>query len=158
KEPYGYLAGFGIARDTTATISDWGDDSGAVVAAMHAALDDAQIAAADVDAIYASANSSVRADRVEGRAIRALFGDVPVVATKGIFGEYAGAGSLQLAAALLAVRDQTLHKSVGFEQPDPELNISANGERRKANVRNVLVNSISAGGGVVCAVVSKEPA
>ena len=158
KEPYGYLAGFGMARDTTATISDWGDDAGAVAAAMRAALDDAEIAPGDVDAVYASATSSVRADRVEARAVRALFGDVPVVATKGIFGEYAGAGSLQLAAALLAIRDQTLHKSVGFEQVDPELGIRATANRQPSTVNHVLVNSISAGGGIVCAVVSKEPA
>jgi 3-oxoacyl-[acyl-carrier-protein] synthase II len=160
KEPYGYFSGFGIARDTTATISDWGDDADAVVAAMRAALDDAEIVVSDVDAVYASANSSVRADRVEARAIRALFGDdvPPVVATKGIFGEYAGAGSLPLAAALLAVRDQTLHKSVGFEEVDPQLAVTANGQRRTANLQHVLVNSISAGGGIVCAVVSKEAA
>jgi 3-oxoacyl-[acyl-carrier-protein] synthase II len=158
KEPYGWLAGFGIARDTTATISDWGGDAGAVVAAMRAALDDAGIAPRDVDAVYASANSSIRADRVEARAIRALFGEVPVVATKGIFGEYAGAGSLQLAAALLAVRDSILHKSVGYEEPDPDLGLAANGQRRTANLNYVLVNSISAGGGIISAVVSKEPA
>ena len=160
KEPYGYLAGFGIARDTTASISDWGSDPNAVLTAMRAALDDAEIAASDVDAIYASANASLRADRLEARAIRALFGNnaPPVVATKGIFGEYAAAGGLQLAAALLAVRDQVLHKSVGFEQLDPQLDIAANRELRTANLRNVLVNSLSAGGGIVCAVVSREAA
>ena len=159
KAPYGWLAGFGIARDTTATISDWGEDANAVAAAMRAAIDDAGLAPDDIDAVYASANSSVRADRVEARAIRALFGDrVPVVATKGIFGEYAGAGSLQLAAALLAVRDQILHKSVGYEDPDPELGISPTDNRQPTTVNNVLVNSISAGGGIVCAVVSKEAA
>jgi hypothetical protein len=31
-------------------------------------------------------------------------------------------------------------------------------ESRPANLRNILVNSISAGGGVVCAVISKERA
>ncbi len=158
KEPYGYLAGFGIARDTTASISDWGDDANAVVAAMRAALDDAEITARDVDAIYASANSTVRGDRVEAKAIRILFGSdgPPIVATKGIFGEYAAAGGLQLAAALFALRHQTLHKSVGFEQVDPQLGITANGQRQTANLKHILVNSISAGGGIVCAVVSKE--
>jgi 3-oxoacyl-[acyl-carrier-protein] synthase II len=160
KEPYGFLAGFGIARDTTATISDWGEDENAVVAAMRAALDDAEIAAGDVDAVYASANATRRADRVEARAIQALFGDDPpsIVATKGIFGEYAGAGSLQLAAALIAVRDQTLHKSVGFEELDPDLQIRATVNRQPSTVRNLLINSISAGGGIVSAVVSKEAA
>jgi len=125
---------------------------------MRAALDDAEIAPTDIDAIYASANSSVRADRVEARAIRAFFGDVPVVATKGIFGEYAGAGSLQLAAALLAVRDQILHKSVGFEERDEQLGITPTANCQRSTVNHVLVNSISAGGGIVCAVVSKEAA
>ena len=160
KEPYGYFAGFGVARDTTASISDWGDDAGAVVTAMRAALDDAEIAASDIDAIYASANATLRADRVEARAIRALFGDnpPPVVATKGIFGEYAGAGSLQLAAALLAIRDQTLHKSVGFEEIDEQLGITPTDNRQPTTVNYVLVNSLSAGGGIVCAVLSREAA
>lgn len=158
KEPYGYLSGFGIARDTTASISDWGTDEKAVAAAMRAALDDAGIAPADVSAIYASANSGVRADRVEAHAIRTMFHNVPIVATKGIFGEYAGAGSLQLAAALLAVRDQALPKSTGFEQPDPDLGVLATRNSQPATVNHVLINSISAGGGIVCAVVSKEAA
>ena len=160
KEPYGYFAGFGVARDTTASLSDWGDDAGAVVTAMRAALDDAEIAASDIDAIYASANATLRADRVEARAIRALFGDnpPPVVATKGIFGEYAGAGSLQLAAALLAIRDQTLHKSVGFEEIDEQLGITPTDNRQPTTVNYVLVNSLSAGGGIVCAVLSREAA
>jgi 3-oxoacyl-[acyl-carrier-protein] synthase II len=160
REPYGWLAGFGIARDTTATISDWGDDAESVVAAMRAALDDAEIAPDDVDAIYASANAGLRADRVEARAIRAMFGNdaPPVVATKGVFGEYAGAGSLQLAAALLAIHDQTLHKSVGFEETDPDLGILATGNSEPATVNHILVNAISAGGGIICAVISKEAA
>jgi len=159
-EAYGYLAGFGIARDTTAKTSDWGDDADAVAGAMRAALDDAEISASEVNAIYASANSGVRADRVEARAIRAVFGNdaPPVVATKGIFGEYAAAGGLQLAAALIAVRDQTLHKSVGFEQVDPDLGLPATVNSQQSTVNHVLLNTISAGGGIVCAVVSKEAA
>ena len=80
------------------------------------------------------------------------------MATKGIFGEYAAAGGLQLAAALLAVRDQMLHQSVGFEELDPDLGIRATGNGQPATVRHVLVNSLSAGGGIVCAVISKEAA
>jgi len=126
---YGYLSGFGMARDTTASISDWGDDPGAVVTAMRAAIDDSELAVGDIDAIYASANGSKRGDDLERRAIRMLFGDSPppVVATKRVFGEYAAAGALQLVAALLALD----------------------------SYRNILINSVSAGGGIVCAVVSR---
>jgi len=63
-----------------------------------------------------------------------LFGaKIPeLVPTKHIFGEYAAGGALQLAAALVAI-DEGRHQ-------------------------NVLVNSISAGGGIVCAVITREAA
>jgi 3-oxoacyl-(acyl-carrier-protein) synthase len=133
RKPYGWLAGFGVSRDTTAPISDWGTDQNAVVTAMKAAMDDAEVE--HVDAVYASANGSRRGDELEARALQAMFGDAmpQVVTTKQVFGEYAAGGALQLVAALLAVEE------------NPEL-------------RHVLVNSLSAGGGIVCAVVSREAA
>ncbi|HEY4640102.1 MAG TPA: beta-ketoacyl synthase N-terminal-like domain-containing protein [Thermoanaerobaculia bacterium] len=155
---YAFFSGFGIARDTTASISDWGDDHGAVVTAMRAAIDDAEIAIGDVDAIYASANGSVRGDAVEGRAIETLFGErmPPVVATKGIFGEYAAGGALHLVSAIVAIDEQTLHASTGFESGD--FRFTPNRERRDCVLRHVLVNSVSAGGGIVCGVLSREAA
>lgn len=146
---YGFLSGFGIARDVTASISDWGDDPNAVVTAMRAAIDDAELAVDDIDAVYASANGTKRGDRVECLAIRQLFGGIPVVATKGYFGEYAAAGALQLVAALIALDEQMLHASCGFESDHLVR------ERRAMPLRNILVNSVSAGGGIVCAVVSR---
>lgn len=130
RKPYGYLAGFGIARDTTAPISDWGSDANAVIAAMNAALADADIG--NVDAIYASANGSKRGDEVEQRAFAERFHNTGIVTTKQIFGEYAAGGALPLVAALLAIDE--------------------------GQYENVLVNSISAGGGIVCAVVTREAA
>jgi 3-oxoacyl-(acyl-carrier-protein) synthase len=160
RQPYGWLAGFGIARDTTATISDWGTGDDQVVAAMQAAIDDAELTVADIDAIYASANGTKRGDLLEMRAIQRLFGGniPPVVATKGYFGEYAAGGGFDLAAALLAIRDQKLHASFGFEDADSEMRFTPVTAPRSANLRNILINSISAGGGVVCAVVSREGA
>jgi 3-oxoacyl-[acyl-carrier-protein] synthase II len=160
REPYGWIAGFGMARDTTATISDWGTDDAQVATAMRAAIDDAGIAISEVDAIYASANGTKRGDRLEMRAIQRLFGgDVPpVIATKGYFGEYAAGGGLQFAAALLAMRDQKLHASFGFDEADAEIRFSPVLDARPATLRNILINSISAGGGIVCAVIAKERA
>ena len=95
---------------------------------MRAAIEDAELDVKDIDAIYASANGSPKADALERRAIEKLFGNVSVVATKGIFGEYAAGGALQIAAALVALDE--------------------------GKARHVLVNSLSAGGGIVCAVLS----
>ena len=158
--PYGWIAGFGIARDTTATISDWGTGDAHVATAMQAAIDDAGISISEIDAVYASANGTKRGDLLEIRAVQRLFGDdvPPVVATKAYFGEYAAGGGLQLAAALLAMRDQKLHASFGFDEPDSHMRFAAVRESRPAKLRNILVNSISAGGGIVCAVIAKERA
>ncbi|MBV8518712.1 MAG: hypothetical protein JO197_15040 [Acidobacteria bacterium] len=156
RKPYAWLSGFGVARDTTASISDWGSDPSSVAAAMRAAIDDAELTPDDIDAVYASANGSRRGDDVEARAIELLFGArMPaVVATKGIFGEYAAGGALQLASAIVAIDEQRLHASVGSDESDLAVNRSVRG----AELRHVLVNAISAGGGIVCAVVSREAA
>ena len=156
KEPYAFVSGFGIARDTTASISDWGSGASAVASAMRSALEDAELSVDNIDAIYASANATARADRLESEAMQSLFGEVPpVVATKGYFGEYAAGGALQLIAAILAIRDQKLHASAGFAQSDDGL-ISPAQRQEPRELRHVLVNSISAGGGIVCAVLSRE--
>ena len=160
KAAYAFVSGFGMARDTTAPISDWGEGVDAVAGAMRGAIDDAELSLDAIDAIYASANSTIRADGLESRAIRSLFRNVPpVVATKGYFGEYAAGGALQLIAALLALRDQTLHASAGFSESDPETGITPTRERsQQRELRHILVNSISAGGGIVSAVLSREAA
>lgn len=154
RKPYGWLSGFGMARDTTASMSDWGTDASSVVTAMRAALYDAELTVDDIDAVYASANGSRRGDALEQAALEMLFGaKMPlIVATKGIFGEYAAGGALQLAAALLALDEQQVHPSVGFE----EGTLPVTRETRSAALRHVLVNSLSAGGGIVCAIVSRE--
>ena len=155
RQPYAFVSGFGIARDRSAPISDWGDGVEDVVSAMRAAIDDAEIAIEDIDAIYASANSSIRGDRLEYRAIEALFRDAPpVVATKGYFGEYSAGGALQIAAAALAIREQRLHASVGFSAGEKEMRFTPSRGRESRSLKHVLVNSLSAGGGVVSAVLS----
>lgn len=127
RAPYAWFSGFGVARDTTATVSDWGTRAESVVAAMQAAIDDAELTAGDIDAVYVSANGARRGDALELRALEMLFGaKMPeLVNTKSIYGEYAAGGALQLVDAV------------------------------RGPHQNALVNSLSAGGGIVCAVVSR---
>jgi len=154
--PWAWVSGFGIAKDDTASISDWGTDAGAIVRAMRAALDDAGIAPSDISAVWASANGSVNGDRVEARALGELFGSScpPVVATKGIFGEYAGGGATHIASAVMAVRDGRLPASVGFDLAEEGVTLPVTRAAVPAQLKHVLVNSISAGGGTVSAVIS----
>ena len=156
--PWAYVSGFGIAKDETATISDWGSDAAAVVRAMRAALDDAGIAPSDAGAVWASANGSIRGDLLEARALGEFFGAScpPVVATKAIFGEYVAGGGAHLASAIMAVRDQRLPASPGFAEAEDGVALPVTREAAPAELRHVLVNSLSAGGGIVCAVISRN--
>lgn len=154
---YATLSGFAIGRDTTASISDWGEGADQIASIMRRAIEDAAIEPQSIDAIWASANSSARGDRVEARAIRSLIGChlPPVVATKGYFGEYAAAGGLHLASALIALFDQELPCSAGFDESEPGIDLPITRELRPTPLRHILVNSVSAGGGVISAVVSR---
>jgi 3-oxoacyl-[acyl-carrier-protein] synthase II len=153
---HAYLSGFGIGRDTTASISDWGTGSAKIASVMRAAIEDAEIGIGDIGAVWASANSTRRGDAVEAEALGALFGASipPVAATKGYFGEYAAGGAIHLAGAVMAMADQELPLSCGWEIPDSPIRPTR--ERLQLPIRHMLVNSISSGGGVVCAVLSRS--
>jgi len=129
RKPYGWLAGFGIARDATATISNYGRNPVVNVRAMQSAVEDARVD--KIDAVYVSMNGAPLCDEVEREALM-LFPRAELVRTKQVFGEYAAGGALQIAAALVALDE--------------------------SRYDNVLVNSVSAGGGIVCAVLTKEAA
>ncbi len=155
--PYGWISGFGASRDVSASLSDWGNDPAAVVRSMRRAIHDAELEPGDIDGIIASANSTVRGDRLEYLAIQQLFesGAPPVAAPKSYFGEYGCGGGATLAAALVALRDQELAATPGFELAPKDLTIPVTRETTRRELRHLLVNSISAGGGVVCAVLSR---
>jgi 3-oxoacyl-(acyl-carrier-protein) synthase len=155
---YGYLRGYAVGRDTSASVSDWGTDAAAVAAVMSRAIDDAALAPADIDAIWASANGSRNCDRLEYRAIQQLFGPaIPrVVATKGYFGEYAAGGAMHLASACLALYDGRIPATVGFETAEREMLFVPAPKERDTPLRHILVNTLSAGGGIVSAVFSRS--
>lgn len=157
--PYGYFTGFASGRDRSATLSDWGTEAETVAAVMRAAVADAGLDIGDVDAIWASANGSVRGDLLEARAISLLFGEAmpPIVAMKGAIGEYAGAGAVHLASALIALRGQFLPVTAGFSDSLEEVALPVTTSFQERPLRHILVNALSAGGGVICAVISREP-
>ncbi|MEV7719253.1 beta-ketoacyl synthase N-terminal-like domain-containing protein [Streptomyces sp. NPDC088184] len=85
-------------------------------AAAELALADAGIAPGEVDVVFADAAGERNADRAEAEALAALFGayGVPVTAPKSMTGRLSAGGSaLDLAAALLALRDQVIPPTTG---------------------------------------------
>jgi act minimal PKS chain-length factor (CLF/KS beta) len=110
-DPYGEIAGYAATFDPR----PGSDRPPALRRAITQALDDAGITASDVDVVYPDAAGSPDLDRIEADAITDVFGPygVPVTAPKTMTGRlYAGGGSLDLAAALLSIRDNVIPPTV----------------------------------------------
>jgi act minimal PKS chain-length factor (CLF/KS beta) len=99
--------------------------------------------------VFADAAAIPELDRVEAEAISQVFGPraVPVTAPKTMTGRlYSGAAPLDVAAALLAMRDGVIPPSIGVT-PSPEYHLDlVVEEERTATVRSALVIARGHGG------------
>jgi 3-oxoacyl-[acyl-carrier-protein] synthase II len=114
------LGGEGHAFEPEATRRDL---ERASVRAIEEGLRNESVEAAEVEAVFASANGHRVGDASEANVLHQAFGDkIPVYAVKGSVGECFAAGStLQVAAALLSLNEGVVPATQGFETPDPEL-------------------------------------
>lgn len=156
---YGEIAGYGATHDG----HHWGEpapEPTQYARAMRVALKDADVRPDDVDAVFCDAFGVPEFDRLEAAAIRDVFGgrDVPVTAPKSMTGRlYAGGASLDVAAALLAMRDGRLPPTINLDQPaeDCELDF-VTGSAREADLRTVLVTARGYGGFNAALVLKRE--
>ena len=130
----------------------WSDDPSQLIRCMREALDEADVAPADVAAVFASANSSRQLDRTEARALEAVFGPygVPVVALKGALGEAGATAAAGIVAAAHALRRRMIPPTVGFGEADPECRVDVSAAARpfqQGRPAIALVNSCASGGG-----------
>lgn len=117
--------------------------------AAELALADAQVAAADVDVVFADGYGVPELDRQEAEAIAAVFGPegVPVAVPKTMTGRlYAGGAALDTAAAVLALRDQVIPPSVNSRPAAAHRLDLVTGQPREARLRTALVLARGYGG------------
>jgi act minimal PKS chain-length factor (CLF/KS beta) len=116
---------------------------------VELALEDAGLGPKDVDVVFADAAGLPDLDRIEAQAIGAVFGPhgVPVTAPKTMTGRlYAGAGPLDVAAALLSMNDGLIPPTVNVvPSPDYELDLVV-AQPRPAELRTALVLARGQGG------------
>jgi len=148
---YGEIVGYGATNDA----HHWRerDPAGRHLArAMRVALETAGIEPGDVDAIFADALGIPDADALEAGAIKEVFGEraseLPVTAPKSSVGRlYAGGASLDVAAALLAMRDGRLPPTINLDEPAEGCDLPfVRGSSQEATLRTVLVNARGFGG------------
>src|SRR5439155_7034684 len=120
---YGEIAGYGATQDGYHYAKP-APDGRQFARAMTLALRDAQLEPKDIDVIFADAAGSPDWDALETQAIKTVFGShasrVPVTAPKSMVGRlYAGGAPLDVAAALLALRDAVIPPTIHLDRPAP---------------------------------------
>jgi 3-oxoacyl-[acyl-carrier-protein] synthase II len=121
-----------------------------IAGAMQIALDDAGLAAADVQAVSASANGS-RADAAEAAALAEIFGGqpggLPVTAIKGMLGEGLGAGgAMQTVGVIEMISSRMVPGIAGFVEAEGIPPGWLSESPREVVITNALVNSIGLDG------------
>lgn len=145
--PYVYaeVAGYAATHDGR-TSRPRGDTFGEqpskyLAAALHRALQRAHTSPGRTDVLFADATGVPTADRAEAEAIRTVFPDgVPVTGHKGLLGRAAhGSSALDVATAVLAMREQTLPAFGTLANPAPgcELDFIAAPHRAAVHVAAV---------------------
>ena len=120
---------------------------------MNMALKHAGMNPEDVAYVNAHGTSTPQGDIGETKAIKASFGDhakngLLVSSTKSMTGHLLGAaGGVELAACLMAMRDNVIAPTINLENQDPQcdLDYCAN-VAREAEVNAALSNSFGFGG------------
>jgi 3-oxoacyl-[acyl-carrier-protein] synthase II len=156
----GTLAGilaWGSAFDPTAPPIGFGTGHAALGRALRRSLERAGIRLEEIDRIVAGASGSVGGDRVEALMLREAWAGSqlpPILAPKGITGEYGGGF---LAAAILAVTSGSFGPTSGFREPDPELGLVPHDGSPLPAPSTVLVTSVAAGGAACWLVLGAPP-
>lgn len=132
----------------------------ALARVIRAALADAGCTPGEIGVVFADAAGTPEADAREVEALAAVFGPrgVPVTAPKTTTGRlYAGGAALDVATALLAIRDGVIPPTAGVRlPPDHPLDL-VTGAPREARLRAALVVSRGHGGFTSAAVIAAAP-
>ncbi len=146
---YAELAGSGMTTDAFHVTSPHPDGEG-MARAMAAALARARVPPKSVGYVNAHGTATLQNDRIEARALRAVFGDgtVLVSSTKSMIGHtMAAAGSLEAVATILALVHETVPPTANLTTPDAEVAFDCvPGVAREAAVECAISNSFGFGG------------
>ncbi|MFT4664574.1 MAG: 3-oxoacyl-[acyl-carrier-protein] synthase II [Polaribacter sp.] len=156
--PLAEITGYGTASDAY-RLTDEPDDGHGSIAAMQAALNEAQLNPENISYINAHGTSTTMNDRIETFAIKKVFGDqsykVPVSSNKSMIGHLvAGAGAIELGASVLSMQNQVIPPTINLENPDPNCDLDyVPNTARDANLNAILSNSFGFGGQNSCLII-----
>jgi 3-oxoacyl-[acyl-carrier-protein] synthase II len=145
------VVGFGQTSDAFHSTAPEESGEGAALAMVNA-VKWGGLKLTDVDYINAHGTSTALNDKIETLAIKKAFGDharkLAVSSTKSMTGHLLGAaGAIEVAACVLAIRDQILPPTINYTTPDPDCDLDyVPNQARKAKVNLTVSNSLGFGG------------
>ncbi len=147
----GWLLGCGESSDGHHMSSPHPEGLGAV-AAMRAALGDAQLQPGAVDYLNLHGTGTRSNDATEDHAVCSVFGrQTACSSTKGHTGHALGAaGAIEAAITLLALRHGVLPQGLHCEQPDPALQANYLRQPQQRRIAVAASNSFGFGGSNAC--------
>ncbi|HET7525345.1 MAG TPA: beta-ketoacyl-ACP synthase [Burkholderiaceae bacterium] len=152
-EPVAWLLGCGESSDGHHMSSPHPEGAGAV-AAMRAALADAQLQPDRVDYVNLHGTGTRNNDTAEDLAVCNVLGrTVPVSSTKGHTGHALGAaGAIEAALTLVSLQQGLLPRGLHCEQPDPALHANYLLHTQQRALSVAASNSFGFGGSNACLV------
>lgn len=147
---YAEVVGYGCSSDAYHITSPQEDGAGAA-RAMTNAMRDAGVTPADVKYINAHGTGTHHNDLFETRAIKLAFGDeaanLKINSTKSMIGHLLGAaGAVEFITCVKEIQDGFIHKTVGYEAPDEEIDLNYCKDSYEEPVEYALSNSLGFGG------------
>lgn len=147
---YAEVVGYGCSSDAYHITSPQEDGAGAA-RAMTNAMSDAGVTPADVKYINAHGTGTHHNDLFETRAIKLAFGDeatnLKINSTKSMIGHLLGAaGAVEFITCVKEIHDGFIHKTVGYETPDEEIDLNYCKDSYEEPVEYALSNSLGFGG------------
>lgn len=147
---YGEVVGYAATHDAYHHENP-APDGHQFVRAMERALRDASLTSDDVDLVVADGAGTPILDALEVQALARVFGSrpapVPVTAPQGFVGRLcAGGSALNVATALLAIRDGVVPAIGNLDEPIPAEGLDLVREPREMPIDVVLVNARGFGG------------
>ena len=147
---YAEVVGYGCSSDAYHITSPQEDGAGAA-RAMTNAMSDAGVTPADVKYINAHGTGTHHNDLFETRAIKLAFGDeaanLKINSTTSMIGHLLGAaGAVEFITCVKEIQDGFIHKTVGYETPDEEIDLNYCKDSYEEPVEYALSNSLGFGG------------
>lgn len=147
----GEILGYGMSSDAY-HVSAPADDGLGAMKAMHQAMAEAGVSAADIDYINAHGTSTPLNDKIETLAVKKALGErayqIPISSTKSMTGHLLGAtGALEAVFCLKTIESGVIPPTINYETADPECDLDYVPNRpRQAAVKVAMTNAFGFGG------------